>query len=340
VTTDGFSFPLGVYPIEPLTPKAGYTMEFEPADGGEAGTEDAPPPPGADDGGTWEEWPDRYVFDIVISAERVEALVRSLLTLLPGRIYPILDYLGLDAYREVDPYISYDLMGTDRLTDALRRYRGFFFEDGLCGFGAMVDDPFIYLFVDEHKIVTVRVQPEMKERVEKLLHAFDLEAVEAPAGADAAAHEHRGVLSTADDRPDLLTADEIVEHLRDEWRLVLNIDRTTNLDEDGRELGLTPWLVLIRCIPEGQDKARYLECALLAENLGEAEEWSMRAADDAMPDDITDWAEVDVVSSDRLTDHDFIDGLKSRSVAPPSEPREPGVIWHGWLEDPPAPKEK
>src|SRR5215831_13484634 len=106
---DGFAFPLGVYPVEEMSPKPGYTVEFEPADG--------------DEEGQWEEWPDRYVFDIVITAERLEPLVRSLVALLPGRIYPILDYLGLDAYREVDPYISHELVGLDKFTDALRRYR-------------------------------------------------------------------------------------------------------------------------------------------------------------------------------------------------------------------------
>ena len=84
VTMGGVSFPLGAYPVEPMTPKPGYDILFEAADG--------------DNEGEWEEWPDRYVFDIVISAERVEALVRHLLTILPGRVYPILDILGHDAY--------------------------------------------------------------------------------------------------------------------------------------------------------------------------------------------------------------------------------------------------
>src|SRR6185295_6009920 len=86
-STDGFQFPLGVYPIEALAPKAGYTLTFEAADGD-------------NDSGEWEEWPDRYMFDIVVSAERLEPLCRRLFSILPGRIYPILDLLGRDAYRE------------------------------------------------------------------------------------------------------------------------------------------------------------------------------------------------------------------------------------------------
>src|SRR5262245_40912673 len=89
---EGFKFPLGAYPVEPMKPKAGYSLHFEPADGGD---EDA----------DWEEWPDRYLFDIVISSDRVDSLCRMLFSLLPGRVYPILDVLGHDAFREIDPYI-------------------------------------------------------------------------------------------------------------------------------------------------------------------------------------------------------------------------------------------
>src|SRR4051812_21172819 len=66
IVKDGFAFPLGVYPVEELTPRPGYSVDFEPADGD-------------DNDGQWEAWPDRYVFEIVISAERLEPLCRSLL---------------------------------------------------------------------------------------------------------------------------------------------------------------------------------------------------------------------------------------------------------------------
>ena len=72
MTTDGFSFPLGVYPVEEMKPQQGYSVDFEPADGD-------------DEEGDWEEWPDRYVFDIVISADRVESLCRSLFSMMPSR---------------------------------------------------------------------------------------------------------------------------------------------------------------------------------------------------------------------------------------------------------------
>jgi hypothetical protein len=317
VTMEGFSFPLGVYPVEPMTPRAGYTMEFEPADG--------------DNEGDIEEWPDRYVFDIVISSERLEPLCRSLLALFPGRVFPILDVLGHDAYREVDPYISHDLYGMDRFTDCLRRYRGFFFEDGLCGFGVMTDEPFLYMFIDEHKIITVRAQPEMKERVERVLHAFDLEQMEGPAGADSASHEHRGVLSVQDDRPDLLNQDEIVEQLRDEWRLMLNVDPDSNRDEDGQDLGITPWRCLIRLAAESDEKCRYADILLTAASLRRAEELALEASNRLLPKGAEEWDEATIINADRLVTDDFSAVLAERSMKP-QNPAVERIIWCEWLE--------
>lgn len=291
------AFPLGVYPIEPMEPRAGYSVRFEQADGD-------------DEAGEWEEWPDRYVFEIVCPAPRLPALWRTLASLLPPRIYPILDVMGHDAYREIDPYIAYDLVGLEHLIDGTRRYAPFLFEDGLVGFGAMCDDPFAYVFIDEHKIITVRCEPEDKERFERALAAFDLEPVPEPIGVDAAAHEHRSVLLTPEDRPDLLSAEEIVERLRDLWALTLNIDTETNIDDDGRDLGTTAWRCVVRVRTDdatpasppdeprnkpGNDEPaeeqdtpgappatayRYAEVLLHAGSLREAEDLAYEAADE------------------------------------------------------------
>jgi hypothetical protein len=164
-----------------------------------------------------------------------------------GRVYPILDVLGQDAYREIDPYIAYDLVGLDVFLDGVREFHDFLYEDGMVGFGAMSEDPFLYVFVDEHKIVTVRAQPEMKERVERVLAAFDLEQTDHTAGVDAAAHEHRSVLSAPANNPEFLTPEEVVEDLVDGWRMLLNVDPDTNKDDEGNELGPTSWRALVRC---------------------------------------------------------------------------------------------
>lgn len=292
VVIEGMQFPLGVYPIEPMTPKQGYAVLFEPADGD-----------GEEEG--WEEWPDRYLYDIVISAERLEPLCRALLSLLPGRVYPILDVMGHDAYREIDPYVAYELVGLDRYTDALRRFRDFFFEDGMCGFGVMSEEPFIYLLVDEHKIVSMRVEPQMRERLEKVLHAFDLEAVAEPAGADAASHEHQGVLMAPEDRPELLTADEILEYLREEWRLTLNLEVERNLDDEGHELGLTEWRAVVRAMTDGEEPDRYAEVLLIAPNLLVAEEMVRDAVVDLAVESSLKVGPVAIIALDRIDPEQF-----------------------------------
>lgn len=290
VVVDEMAFPLGVYPIEPIEPRQGYTLDFESSDG--------------DDGaGEWEEWPDRYVFDVVISAERLPALLHSLLSLMPARVYPILDVLGRDAHREIDPYISYDLLGLDQLLDSLIAYRPVFLEDGLVGFGAMSDAPFFYVFVDEHKIVTIRAEPELKDRVERIVQSFDLAERDDPAGADAVAHEHRGVLRSPVDDPGLLSLDEIIERLRDEWRLLLNVDPEANLDDRGRDLGVTPWRCLVRVGDDGS-AVRYAEVMLTATCLREAEDMALDAVLADAPS-MPVGAEPLVVAADRLGPIDF-----------------------------------
>ncbi len=281
-------FPLGVYPVEPMQPVQGYTLTFEPSDGD-------------DDEGDWEEWPDRYVFDAVISAERVEPLCRMLFSLMPGRVFPILDVIGRDAYREIDPFVAYEPIALDRFLDAVRAFRGFFFEDGMCGFGAMSQEPFFYVFVDEHKIVTIRGQADLKERIEGVLHAFDLAVCEEPAGADAAVHEHRSVVIAPEDRPELLSFDEIVERLRHDWRLVLNIDPDTNVDDDGRDLGVTGW----RCISvarfAGDEPPKYAEILLRAGSLNDAEDLAQEATDDLIDAlEGPECTEAELVASDRV----------------------------------------
>lgn len=271
---------------EPTEPDE--TDEPEPRVPRESGTRDQPRPDFGSaesmredqDSGEWEEWPDRYVWDVLIRASRVDALLRALYSLLPGRVFPILDVLGNDAYREIDPYVSYEPVGMERFLDAARRFRGYLMEDGFVGFGVMSEEPFLYIFVDEHKVVTVRAESALKERVDAIMAAFDLKQVESLTGADSAVHEHRGVLDAPPDRPDLLTAEEIVEELRDVWGLELNVDPHRNLDDQGRELGITGWRCVVRLLgPDGT--VRYLEVCLTASSLMEAHDLAVIAAEQA-----------------------------------------------------------
>lgn len=301
----GLHFPLGLKPLDEIHPVPGFVVEFESADGGDA---DGVSQGDAD----WEEWPDRFMFDVLLDARRVPAFCKAVFSLFPGRVYPILDILGNDAYREIDPYIAYDLVGVEQFWDAVIRYGQWFFEDGLVGFGAMSTDPFIYAFVDEHKAVTIRVELESKKRVERLLDTFDLKQVEEIVGADAVAHEHRSVLDISPPSEDAepnsnpplqasFTPEEIIEALRDDWALQLNIDPTLNLDENGESLGRTAWRCVVRASPdENHRRTFYAEALLVTDCLENAEAMATSAATSNAPEDMT-WAHMLVTSCDRLT---------------------------------------
>jgi hypothetical protein len=346
VTLGEFQFPLGVYPVEKMTPKPGYTVTFEPADGSSSegpaidGSEDADESrafrpekgPGSDRDEDWEEWPDRYVFDAVVSAHRVESLCRVLFSLLPGRVYPILDVLGRDAYREVDPYITYELVGTDRFLNACRWLRDFFFEDGLVGFGAMSEDPFFYIFIDEHKIVTVRAEPVLKEKIEKVLAAFDLTAMTDPAGADAASHEHRGVLMAPSDRTELLDGEQILEFLKDDWKLVLNIDPETNIDDDQNALGTTAWRCLLR--GENEKETRYAQVCLAADNLRQAEELAFDTLAEMCDKAEIDFDDAVVISADRIKPEEIptvVEAITKSRIKPVKVLTAGKVLGSAWI---------
>lgn len=288
---EGFAYPLGVYPVEPLEPLQGYTAEFESADG--------------DNEADWEEWPDRFMFDVVVTTQRLRSLCKLLFSFLPGRVYPILDVLGNDAYREVDPYIAYDLVGIERFLDGVLHFEEWLFEDGLVGFGAMSMNPFFYVFIDEHKAITIRAGLDLKDRVERALAAFDLGPLEELVGVDSVAHEHRGVLAPPDAGEDAsLTAEEIVERLIDSWLLQLNVDPRTNVDEQGRDLGFTAWRMVTRCIPEEEEPPVYAEILLVSDCLENAEALAVQAVNtvaEAPARPINGWLEVHVPSCERIT---------------------------------------
>jgi len=317
---EGMRFPLGVYPIDPVQPRAGYKVLFEAADSDDVAQE-------------WEEWPDRYVWDIVVGADRLRPLCASLFMLLPPRVFPIVDILGHDAYREIDPYVAYELVPLDVFVDAVRRYGDFLYEDGLCGFGAMSEEPFFYVLVDEHKVVTVRAEPDMRERVERILAAFDLAEIENPAGADAVAHEHRGVLFAPDDRPEYLTSDEVVEHLKDEWRLTLNIDPESNTDESGKDIGMCPWRCLVRTSPAIDTPWTYADLVLRADCLAHVEELATEELSRHLQDPETIDRETSLVFADRLSEHDLDQLLAELQVdrMDPSATDVAAVYFFRWL---------
>jgi len=310
-----FDFPLGVYPVAPAEaePKSGYTTEFEQADG--------------DETGDWEEWPDRYMFDIVVPRKRLEMLCLSLFSMLPGRIFPILDVLSEDAYREIDPYIAYESVSFERFVDEVRRFRSWFFDDGMVGFGAMSLDPFVYVFVDEHKIVTARVETALKERVERLLASFGLAPVDELAGVDSTEHEHRSILALEVDGSEFASHAEIVERMRERWALQLNVDWESNVDDDGRAIGLCGWRADVRRFDENDQEVGRWEVLLAASTPAEAERLAIDAVASEvgtpLPDEEAMREQFDLLDAIRLRPEAYAEAIGAPPTFDP--PTEPGV---------------
>ncbi len=294
---NGFQFPLGCVPAEPLEPREGYHVEFESSQ---------------------EEWPDCYMFDAVVSAEKLEPLVRDLLRLAPASVVPILDVRGDDAYREMDPYLGLEEIDKEDFLAMLRPARAFLLDDGHCGFGALSEEPLFYLYVDDHKMVTVRVSLADAAEVEELLQAHGIPSEAEPLGVDSVEHDHLDTLWTDDNRSDLLDFYGVLDLLRYEWNLELNIDPETNVDDDGRRLGMTAWRVLllleqaatgprwrgVASAPASGDGSRYAEVLLAADSLGAVDEMVSEVARQ-----LPGYRLLELVTADRIRPDELAEAL-------------------------------
>jgi hypothetical protein len=316
VTANGFQFPLGVIPAENAEPREGYRHEFET---GQA------------------DWPDCYLYDVVLSAEKTEPLVRDLLRLAPPRLVPILDVRGDDAYREMDPYLGLEELDREAIATMLTTARAFLFEDGHCGFGVVAEDPLFYIYVDDHKIVTIRCGLTEASEVEEVLEAHGIAGDSEPIGIDSVAHDHLDTLWTDDNRTDLLDFYGMLDTLRYEWGLELNIDPETNVDDDGRLLETTAWRVLIlleptQVLPRWRGPAtepskapvKYAELLLAAESLVRVDELVERVARE-----LTNYRLVDLVTADRIRPEEL-----SEALGQETETKEPCVYAIELIDEP------
>lgn len=311
-----FNMPLGVYPIGEISPAEGFTSSFERADGG-ADTEETD--------GEWAEWPDRYVYEVTLSAERIPAFLRQVLLMMPGRAYGIFDYLGQDAYREVDSYLGTSLVGLDRILDGLFEFAPFLLEDGFCGFGAVSEEPYFYVFLDEHKMVTIRTPEENRSRVESLISAFGLTNSDSfETWWDGAEHEHRSVLYAPVNDTNYYVESEILEELRDHWSLELNIDPDSNTDDDGNALGFTCWRCIVR---EESERTSYIEVFLVSDSLSGAQLLAIDGSAGLRGESKTDEPSYTVISADRMKAEDFASAVgKPNSSKQFTKPKSSGII--------------
>jgi hypothetical protein len=104
----------------------------------------------------------------------------------------------------------------------------------------------------------------------------------------------RTVLATIDEySPDI---DEMLLQLRHVWKLELNIDPETNVDEGGRNLGRTLWhaMVLVES-PDNPEGGAYVSVWATADSLGAMEEMTERTLE-AYPE----WRFVEIYTIDRV----------------------------------------
>ena len=88
-----YALPLGVEPNGLPEPAQGYTLTYQ--SGGDNGS-------GSGDG----DEPDFYLFHVVVSHEKVKAVIDAAFGLLPPEVTPVLEIGSRDAYRSVDVYVG------------------------------------------------------------------------------------------------------------------------------------------------------------------------------------------------------------------------------------------
>ncbi|MCI0363257.1 MAG: hypothetical protein L0Y44_10525 [Phycisphaerales bacterium] len=235
VVIDGFALPLGIAPSGTMrAPVQGYTVSYVQGEDDE---------------------PDTYSFHVVVSHERLAALVHRAFDLLPDEVFGIVEIGSRDAYRSTDTFIGQESISREQFIDSWRRYEPFLLEDGSIAAGANNEEPFIEVFVDQWKGLSIHVPLDSREEVEQMLRDFGLDEVPQTWSMDdepklsengeesMETSQVRTVLDLSDDySPDV---DEILLNLRHEWNLELNIDPDSNVDDAGRNLGSTLWHAVI-----------------------------------------------------------------------------------------------
>lgn len=226
---NGYAFPLGIDPHGLGAPEQGFTVSYNQAR---------------------DDVPDTYAFHVVVSHERVKALLREAFKLLPEMVYGIVEIGSRDAYRATDVFVGEDPVTREEFLETWEEYEPFLLEDGTIGAGANSEDPFIEVFLDQWKGVSIHVPLHQRDDVEQMLRGFNLDEVpQTWLGSDiddrrfGEGAEIRQVLDLNDDyAPDV---DELLLELRHAWNLSLNIDPERNEDEEGRLLGVTLWHVVV-----------------------------------------------------------------------------------------------
>ena len=285
---DGFALPLGIWPGDITPPKVGYTIGYS------TGQDDEP---------------DTYSFYVAVSHERVASIVDRAFSLLPAEVSAIVEISSRDAYRQTDIFLSEQPIPKDDFLSTWRRWQPVLLEDGSIAAGGNSEDPFVEIFVDQWKGVSIIVPLEMHDDVEELLRSFGLQEVSETwaVGDEKFALENvriRPVVASLDGMA--ADIDDILLELRRDWQLELNIDPDTNVDAVGRRLGMTLWHAVIGVHRHADESDRAdMTIWATAGSLGQLE-----SLIDAMFRDDDEWAIDEVFCTDRTAFDERPDELK------------------------------
>jgi hypothetical protein len=229
-----FALPLGIVPGHLEAPVEGYTLSYS------AGEDDEP---------------DTYSFYVAVSHERVAAILHRVFSLLPESIAAIVEISSRDAYRQVDVFISRDEIPLADFLAAWRQWETVLLEDGSIGAGANSEQPFVEVFLDQWKGVSIIVPLAMRDPVEALLQGLGLDEVPQtwPGGDVDTGTDDVQIRPVLDESDSLSDIDDVLMELRRQWLLELNVDPDTNIDDAGRRLGMTLWHAVLGVHENGQD---------------------------------------------------------------------------------------
>lgn len=275
LTINGFAFPLGWTPSDGQRPFEGYTISRLDPD---------------------LELPDTHQFQVAVSHERLKPLLARLFAMLPELVYPILEIISTDAYRQVDTLMSPEPVPKPEFMATWTEFEPLLIDDCALAAGAMSEEPYVEVFLEANKFIIINIASEYSQALEAELQSQGLQEVPSHwIDDDECMDEFRSVVLEKDG---LMTLDEVIVHLQRLWRLELNVDPDGNPDESGRDLGVTLWHIVVLAVRRDQqpptDSAR-IEIWLSAASLGQVEEL---VAD--VFDQLKEWDIDTMVSQDRV----------------------------------------
>ncbi len=307
---NGFALALGITPGDVTPPTVGYTIAYT------SGHDDEP---------------DTYSFYVAVSHEQVAPILEKVFSLLPEEVCAIVEISSRDAYRQTDVFLSNEEIPKREFLRTWDQWEPILLEDGSIAAGANSESPFVEIFVDQWKGVSIIVPLDMHDDVERLLASAGLNEVQ----ETWALGKENPALDKVQIRPVLADLDgvaadidDVLMELRHDWRMELNIDPDTNVDEGGRRLGFTLWHAVLGVHRAG-DAEQVADMSLWAtagsltqletlieDVLERSGEWLLddvystdRIAFDERPDELSDLAprlsnaEIHLVSIDPRNDH-------------------------------------